>query len=210
MYIIAFSGYARAGKDEAAKVLVNQYGFRRIAYADKLRAALYTLNPIVSYVVWRDGDGNRILPTEDTYVTLQNVIDTYGWDGYKASEYGPEIRRLIQHLGTEVARDILGENVWVDAALRNVGDDEKIVITDCRFPNEAQAVKDRGGYVVRIERPGVGPASDHPSEHALKDWNFDFTIFNGFSNTEDYHEHVRQFLLAVDEHNYFENVIGEV
>lgn len=199
MYIIAFSGYARAGKDEAAKVLVNEFGFRRIAYADKLREALYTLNPMVDYV----GEAAYGGP-----VFLKEVIDAYGWEAYKKSPYNDEVRRLITRFGTEVARGILGENVWVDAAFKTVRGNEKIVITDCRFPNEAQAVKDRGGYVVRIERLGVGPASDHPSEHALKDWPFDFTIFNGFSNTEDYHEHIRQFVDAVGEHDYFKNVIG--
>jgi hypothetical protein len=52
------------------------------------------------------------------------------------------------------------------------------IITDCRFPNEAQAVKDKGGLVIRIDRPGIKPINDHPSEIALDNWKFDYKIAN--------------------------------
>ena len=41
MEIVGLSGYARSGKDEAAKVLVEEFGFTRVAFADKLREVLY-------------------------------------------------------------------------------------------------------------------------------------------------------------------------
>ncbi len=52
------------------------------------------------------------------------------------------------------------------------------VITDVRFPNEAQAIKEKGGYVIRIDRPGVKPINDHPSETSLDTWKFDYKIDN--------------------------------
>lgn len=52
------------------------------------------------------------------------------------------------------------------------------IITDCRFPNEAQAVKDKGGIIIRIDRPGVNPINDHPSETGLDNWKFDYKIAN--------------------------------
>jgi dephospho-CoA kinase len=48
MQLIGLSGYARSGKDEAAKVLIEEFGFKRIAFADKLRDFLYALDPIVA------------------------------------------------------------------------------------------------------------------------------------------------------------------
>jgi len=53
------------------------------------------------------------------------------------------------------------------------------VITDTRFPNEAKAIKDAGGIVIRVDRPGVKAVNTHPSETALDDWNFDYKIMNG-------------------------------
>jgi hypothetical protein len=46
MELVAFSGYARSGKDTAADALL-PLGFQRVAFADKLRECLYALNPTV-------------------------------------------------------------------------------------------------------------------------------------------------------------------
>ena len=52
------------------------------------------------------------------------------------------------------------------------------VVSDCRFENEAQAIKDRGGVIIRIDRPGVKPINNHPSETAIDHWPFDYKIAN--------------------------------
>ncbi len=44
------------------------------------------------------------------------------------------------------------------------------VVSDMRYRNEAQAIRHRGGVLIRIERPGVGPINDHISEHDLDGW----------------------------------------
>lgn len=212
MEIIAFSGYARAGKDEAAKVLVEEFGFKRVGFADKLRDVLYALNPLVSIEASTFGQ----LPTVDDLeiVYVQDIIDDVGWDGYKETIYGPEIRRLLQRLGTEAGRQTLWDSIWVDAALTGHPEDARLVVTDCRFPNEAQAIKERGGLVVRINRGGVGPATGtdgkvHASETSLDDWKFDYTINNDFMVIDDYHQHIRNFMDAWGTDQYFKHVIGD-
>jgi hypothetical protein len=52
------------------------------------------------------------------------------------------------------------------------------IITDTRFPNEADAIKNAGGILIRVERPGVKPINDHPSEVGLDHWTFDYVINN--------------------------------
>lgn len=108
------------------------------------------------------------------------------------------VRDLLQKLGTEAMRDGLHKNVWVNALMADykptqvqwsqgpIGGYEdgplpNWIITDTRFPNEAQAIKDKGGVVIKVDRPGVGPVNGHPSEDALKDYNFDYVIHNGGS-----------------------------
>lgn len=174
--IIGLSGYARSGKDESAKALA-ELGYKRVAFADKLRDFLLALNPIVD---WKD---------RKTPVRVRGVIDSYGWDGYKESPWGTEIRELLQRLGTECGRQIISDTVWIDAALNGVDGD--ICVTDCRFPNEAQAIVDRGGIIVRVNRPGVGPANDHPSETALDDWPWDYVVENN-GTIEELHQKVRR------------------
>lgn len=172
MEILGLSGYARSGKDEAAKTL-EEYGYVRVAFADKLREFIYALNPRVA---------DRI--------RVADVIQQYGWHGYKETPYGAEIRALLQKLGTECGRGLLGESIWVDSTLNPLDPNGKYVITDCRFPNEAQAVERRGGKMYRITRNGVGPANDHSSETSLDDWQFEAYIAND-SDLETFRNNVR-------------------
>lgn len=174
MEVIALSGFARSGKDEVSNILVKEFGFKKVAFADKLREVLYALNPIVAHG-WQTKA--KDYPFEPVYV--QNVIDQYGWDGYKETSYGPEIRRLLQRLGTEAGRETLWDSIWIDAALTGHDEDAKIVISDARFINEFESVISRGGYVWRVDRPGVGPANDHKSEtEAIGYEKFSMQIYN--------------------------------
>lgn len=214
MVILGLSGYARSGKDEAAKVLVEEFDYRRIAFADKLREVLYALNPLV--VANSEHHGMVPLPSYGgkVFKRLQWVIDEYGWDGYKESPFSDDVRGILQRLGTEAGRQILWDNIWVDAALTGVSTSDTVVVTDVRFPNEADAIKKRGGIMVRINRSGNGPATDqygnvHKSETSLDDYKFDYTINNDFMVIDDYHQHVRNFMDALATDLYFKNVIGD-
>jgi hypothetical protein len=67
---------------------------------------------------------------------------------------------------------VFGQAFWLDAALPLDRDYSRqlVVVTDVRFTNEAQRVRDVGGHVWRIERPGAGlagAAGAHPSEAML-------------------------------------------
>ncbi len=179
MQLIGMSGYATAGKDEAAKALVED-GWIRLAFADKLRDCLYALNPIVGLEMKQ-------------LKYLQDVIDREGWHGYKKGKFNDPIRRLLQRFGTEVGRDLLGENIWVDSTLNNLDPDGKYVVTDMRFLNELMGVRDRGGIAVRLTRPGVGPANQHTSETTMDNVCFEAYIQND-GTTEVLHQRVRDLV----------------
>lgn len=137
----------------------------------------------------------------------------YGW--------GMTYRELIQKLGTEVMRDSLHKDVWVNALFSdynpttNKTTDELFMeqfltgksevtfnypswcITDMRFPNEMKAVKERKGVTIRVSRTGIHtPKIDdmHPSETALDDCEFDYHIDNS-GTIEDLIENVREILV---------------
>lgn len=170
--IIGISGYARTGKDTIADILVEEYGFERLAFADKLRECVYALNP--SLIGWYVPQLDAVKPQK----YLQEVIDEYGWDGVKSTEYGPEVRRLLQRFGTEVGRNILGENIWVDSTFLVTDVTKDYIITDCRFRNEAMGILRQGGKMWRVNRPGVGPVNDHISEIGLDNFPVDTVIDN--------------------------------
>lgn len=156
--IIGLSGYAQTGKDTVAKFLVDNYGFTRVAFADKLRDVAYGLNPIVK-------PGLR----------LKDAVDEMGWD--KAKTRIPEVRNVLQNLGLAV-RENLGFDTWVNAALNTAAQTEDLVITDVRFINEADAIRERGGKIWRVIRPGVDAVNAHVSETQMDGYPFDELIFN--------------------------------
>lgn len=180
--ILGLSGYARSGKDEAAKVLVEEFGFERIAFADKLRDFLYALNPVV--IGWdEDGYGKKVRIVEE----VRYVIEDFGWDGYKESPFANNMREYLQRLGTEAGRQVLWDSIWIDAAFAGTDPKENnYVITDVRFPNEAEAVRERGGCLWRITREGVGPANSHASETSLDDYPDFMQYLNNDGSLEDF------------------------
>lgn len=162
--IIGLSGYGQSGKDTAAQFLVEDYGFKKVAWADALRQCLIILNPRVQY---KEGG---------EYHDLADALVWYGYEKLKASS--PQFRDLLQRMGTDVGRNVLGENVWVDATLRRIASEPKQehwVIADTRFPNELEAIKKTGGKVIRISRPLTPPVNNHPSETALDSYSHAFS-----------------------------------
>ncbi|MGL5816659.1 MAG: hypothetical protein ACRCYR_03780 [Phycicoccus sp.] len=171
--LVGISGPLRAGKDTAGAALVAD-GFTRASFADKLRAFLYALNPVIVQ--------------DDVQRRLVSLVDDRGWE--RCKDTYPEVRALLQRCGTDAGRNVLGANVWVNAAMSDLpaGD---VVFTDVRFPNEADAIRAAGGIVVRVERAGYEPDQDsHLSETALHGYAFDFTLHN-HGTVEQLHDEAR-------------------
>jgi hypothetical protein len=127
-------------------------------------------------------------------------------------------RQFLQNLGTEAMRDGLHTNVWVNALFADykgiitepakfggtaIGEYPNWVITDMRFPNEMDAVKQREGITIRVVRDYAlrggpeDPKNQHPSETALDDSHFDYEIIND-GTIEDLIEKVREILIKED------------
>lgn len=95
-------------------------------------------------------------------------------------------RVMLQLLGTEAGRNIIHPNIWVNALFSTYTSESNWVITDCRFPNEAEAIKQRGGKLIRLNRIYDTPLteeqiaiSQHPSETGLDNYQgFDALIEN--------------------------------
>jgi hypothetical protein len=137
-------------------------------------------------------------------------------------------REFLQKLGTEAMRDGLHTNVWVNALFADYklipakyedlkeGQDiltkewkfPNWIITDLRFPNEMDGVKEKGGITIKVVRPclecgGTGYHKmscskqyqmEHISEIALDGAKFDYEIIND-GTIEDLIEKVRTILI---------------
>jgi hypothetical protein len=156
--LIGLSGYARSGKDTVAELLCLNYGYERVSFADPMRQALYVLSPKL-----------------DGIVRLSEYVDDYGWDVAKQNQ---EVRRLLQVFGTEVGRKMFGLDFWINTALKNLDGSSQVVISDVRFPNEADAIAKLGGSVWRINRKNHSAVNGHASEHAMDNYMFNHVIYN--------------------------------
>jgi hypothetical protein len=151
--IIGLTGYAQSGKDTIAKILVDNYDYKRIAFADKIREFLYETAP----------DHVRLL------------VDDVGWDEAKQNQ---DVRELIQNTGVG-ARKVFGEDFWIKQAFNGCKEIDNLVITDVRFTNEADYIKwFPGAQLWRIKRIGVEAVNSHLSETQLDGYPVDQILVN--------------------------------
>ncbi|MCM2391721.1 hypothetical protein [Streptomyces albipurpureus] len=180
---IGIIGRARTGKDTAGQWLIDNRGYRRVAFADPLKEAALNLDPLIEQI-----DMAFLGVDERPDVRLSDLVGSYGWE---ESKEVPEVRRLLQELGASIRA--IDEVFWLRTALKNVTaaneNGTPCVITDVRYPNEAVALKRAGFHLVYIDRPDV-PHLDHESEGALTAEDADHVI----PNTTD----VPTFLLLVE------------
>lgn len=185
---VGIIGRARVGKDTAGAWLVENRGYRRIAFADPLKEAALKLDPIVYPVTRTDGRGI------DGY-RMSDVVRADGWESSK-DEF-PEVRRILQEFGASIRA--IDPEFWLRAALKRVTEANEAgvpaVITDVRYPNEADSLKRAGFHLVYIDRPGV-PHLDHESEGALTAEDADYKIVN-FGSVESLYGELEAVMGAV-------------
>ena len=145
--IIGFVGLIGSGKDTAADYLVNSYEFRRDSFAATLKDA------VAAVFGW-----DRELLEGRTAASRQWREETDLWWAARLGVLELTPRWILQQWGTEVGRRAFHEDIWI-ASLENKlrKQQDNIVITDCRFPNEIAAIRNAGGRVFRIKR---GPDPD--------------------------------------------------
>ncbi len=90
-------------------------------------------------------------------------------------------RTLMQTLGTDWGRMMVAPGLWAavwrQGALLELGDGGRVVAPDVRFPEEAAAIRELGGIVIWIDRPGL-TLDPHRSEHALGAADCDYVLAN--------------------------------
>lgn len=146
-HLIALTGPAGCGKTTIARQLADREGFRRVRFAGPLKAALRAIGLSEAQV---DGDEKEI-PCDLLC--------------------GQTPRHAMQTLGVEWGREQIGVDLWTNAAMMQVArlraDWQSVVIDDCRFANEAQAVREAGGHVVYLTGTRSHDVPTHASERGI-------------------------------------------
>jgi hypothetical protein len=177
--LIGLTGHLGAGKDTVASILVTDFGFRRAAWTDSLKREVYEafgkliLKDLAIKDAFKAHDMCAYFSLErgDTFSAWLEFLDAHKYDA-PDSEFG-WIRPLLQFWGTEYRRHLCADDYWTQQLTLTPG----LVITDCRFPNEAQAIMKAGGDIWRVERPGYR-GDNHPSETHVDSMPRYMTVFN--------------------------------
>jgi hypothetical protein len=140
--IIGICGFIGSGKDTIADYLVNLHHFRRESFANTLKDA------VAQVFGW---DRTMLEGRTKQAREWREQVDPWWSQRLGIPHLTP--RYILQQWGTNVLRQNFHDDIWIaslENKLRNSRDD--VVISDCRFPNEIQAIKSAGGIVVRVVR----------------------------------------------------------
>lgn len=138
--IIGICGFATSGKDSIADILIElNSDFKRYAFADSLRSLAMEINPYFQEI-------------HMDYKTA--LLESYDIAKLKY----PIIRDFLVTLG-EGCRNNIHQDVWVESVVRKIDTNFPSVITDVRYPNEAEKIKSLGGIIWKVERNGVFAAN---------------------------------------------------
>lgn len=207
--LLCLTGVSQSGKDTLARFLIDNHGYRRYGLADGVRAMAEAIDPTIAIPsglwstrpqdpVYLSAAGNIVGCT-----SLSALVKRFGWDEIKTKL--PEVRALLQRIGTEGGREFWGPDCWINRTWRLIEADFlawrttakahttfSVVITDVRFANESGGLSQRAAQLVldrrvesarcrlvRVTRPGYGTVNNHASEqyHALDNF-IDATIAN--------------------------------
>src|SRR5210317_120102 len=166
--IVGICGLIGSGKDTIADQLVQNYSFKKLSFADKLK------DSVASMFDW------------DRELLDGKTKESRDWreqeDKFWSKETGQSItpRFVLQKFGTECMREGFYDGIWVSLTKKKILDnpDVKWVIPDVRFENEAKMIKEIGGEVWWVKRGqlpmwfrmyqdiGQTPKDIHPSEWA--------------------------------------------
>ena len=156
--LIGFCGPAGCGKTFAATHLAASFGYSRVRFAGPLKAMCKALGMTDAEI---DGPAK------------EQSCDLLG---------GRTPRWAMQTLGTEWGRDLIDPDLWVRAwerqALSFLDAGDPVVVDDVRFANEAAAIWQRGGVLIRLDRAGAGRSAGEGHASERLDFPYDARLEN--------------------------------
>ena len=166
--LIGITGHKFSGKSTVAAMLANAFykenGYRAIWDIDSFARPLKEIVCALS--------GCTMEQLEDYDFKEKEVVPEHLW-AFCANEKH-NYRSLLQGMGDYLRSK--NPNIFIDSIL--VGDTSNLIISDCRFPNEAKAIKECGGIIIKVVRDGVTTGDTHQSETQIDEIEPDYTLLN--------------------------------
>lgn len=183
--LIGLSGKAGSGKDTVGIHIKNNYNGINYAFADPIKELTRTL---------------FLFDDEQLYGSKKELVD---------ERWGITPRQSWQIIGTNIMQfaiygllpDLLKKvpvrqfwiyhfRMWYQKFIDDPANQNKtIIVTDVRFPHEADLIRELGGTLIRIERPNLDLSDvkyQHSSETSSVDITPDIVIINDNTMEELY------------------------
>lgn len=148
--IIGIIGFKGSGKDTVGDFLVDSYDFERDSFAGSLKdaiSAIFGWDRIL--LEGASAESREWRETPDIW--WEEKLD---WQNHPGSYISPRFtpRAAMQFWGTDLLRRNFHNDLWIMSLQNKIRNKDRIVITDCRFPNEFKTIKEAGGQVWRVKR----------------------------------------------------------
>jgi hypothetical protein len=183
-YIIGLTGFAGAGKDTVADLLVEHAGFRKLAFADALKAELTEAFCVEPIVFTRPEFKSRPMAelaltrcTDRAYIDAALRHGVENWKGTMPYPTAEELvrartpRESMQLWGTQYRREH-DANYWTSIVTHRIAfylrdlHERRFIITDCRYDNEVDALRGMGGQLWQVKRPDLDAATTAEGRHS--------------------------------------------
>lgn len=140
--IIGLTGIIGSGKDTFSSMLIEEYGYKQVSFAEPLKDALSAIFGWPRELLEGKTEESRLFrETKDLF-----------WSEKLGFELTPRI--ALQNVGTDLFRKHFHNDIWVLSITKRIQDlynNENIIFSDCRFVNEINAVKMNGGLIIEVQ-----------------------------------------------------------
>ncbi|WP_043616277.1 hypothetical protein [Chromobacterium violaceum] len=191
MQLIGLAGPKKSGKDTIADHLVAAHGYVKIGFADKIREELRAAYPGLEYGTF---ENQRWKYVDDIFLALEHcesqgfidwlkhrrIVEIYD----ELSE--PRSPRWLQQQWGDYRRATAGWDYFICAVRERIeAAAAPVVVSGLRYAAsapiptaEAALIRQLGGWVWHVDRPGYEAAAEHTTEIALPRHPRDLTIDN--------------------------------
>lgn len=182
--LIGITGYKRSGKDTAGEYFIKQ-GYIKYAFAGPLKKACKEIFMFTE----EQTEGDDKEEYDDRWnISARKVFQRFGTEIFRErlSEFYPEMENIKQNFWTYRFK------IWYHNQL-NINKDVKIVVTDVRFDNEVEIIKELGGIIIKVERKNVDDKDQHKSETSMGKIKYDYLVKND-SNIKNYYKKLSEIV----------------
>ena len=141
--LIGIVGFAGCGKGTVGETLARNHGYVSDSFAAPLKDAVALIFGWDRKMLEGDTRESRF---------WRERPDKFWSKEFDDPDFSP--RKAMQIFGTEACRNNIGNTIWIASLVKRWQEAGQLdtVVTDCRFPNEIDAVHALGGKIVRIKR----------------------------------------------------------